>query len=132
MRAAVILAALALGGQAAPTLDPTLTVADFIQRWTRIEGLKEMARVDPDTGYLAQQMGLSIKAWKLQLDADAAAGKPPRACPVKGTIVKFESRDILPVLRAIPAEKRGMSFRDAMFAYLDGRFPCPPVSPSSP
>ncbi|HVJ02298.1 MAG TPA: hypothetical protein VM662_08955 [Sphingomonas sp.] len=132
MKAAIILAALALGTQAAPGLDPALTVGSFIQRWTRVEGLKEMAKIDPDTRFLAQQIMFSLKAWKLQLEADTAAGKPPRACPVKGTTTKIDSKEILTALRAIPEEKRGTSFRDAMFAYLDARFPCRTVSPSLP
>ncbi len=132
MKAAVILAALALAGQAAPALDPALTVADFLRRWTRIEGLKEMAIVDPDMRALGEQMGLAVGAWKAELDADEAAGRRPRACPVKGTTAKLESPELLAELRAIPEEKRGMLFRDAMFAYLDKRFPCPAVTPSSP
>ncbi|MDG2533519.1 hypothetical protein P6144_07675 [Sphingomonas sp. HITSZ_GF] len=103
---------------------PAITLGGFLDRWARVESLKEMARVDPDTRILAEAFARSIVDWKAGLDADAAAGRPPRACPVKGSSVNFRTEEIVPVLRAMPAEARARPFRDAMADYLNKRFPC--------
>jgi hypothetical protein len=101
------------------------TVAEFLERWPKVEQLKEMATVSGEGRKLITAMGSPLTAYKAVLDADARAGKPPRACPVKGSTVKITSKDLLAEFSAIPPQRRDMLLRDAIFAMLDKRFPCP-------
>ena len=118
------LASAALAPLSAQEAPPPLTVAQFMERWNEVAKLKEMARVSPDMRLLADEIVSGFKAYKSQIDADAQAGKPPRACPIKGTKATVTSTEILAELDAIPPQRRGMPFREALFAMLDKRYPC--------
>jgi hypothetical protein len=134
MRSWTILAGrLASAGPAAAQENAPMTLAQFLTRWDEIQALKAMALLDPGARALAREMSKSMKAWKDQLDADSKAGRPPRACPVKATTAHFDGEEIATQLRAISEARRGIPFREAMFGYLDRRFPCPaPASRTSP
>ncbi len=118
------LASAALAPLSAQEVPPPLTVAQFMERWNEVAKLKEMARVSPEMRRIIEEIGGGLKAYKSQIDADAQAGKPPRACPVKGTKATVTSAEILAELDAIPPERRAMPFREALFAMLDKRYPC--------
>ena len=108
------LASAALAPLSAQEVPPPLTVAQFMERWNEVAKLKEMARVSPEMRRIIEEIGGGLKAYKSQIDADAQAGKPPRACPVKGTKATVTSAEILadPAGAARHAVPRG-ALRDA-------------------
>ncbi|MEI9927710.1 MAG: hypothetical protein WDN44_08390 [Sphingomonas sp.] len=134
MRTLATVAALALA-VAAPGLRAQeaapISVAEFLVLWGKVQSQKPISPTAPDTIQLAHLFGDTAKAYKEQLEADERAGRPPRACPIKGSTDTMTMDEIADALDAIPEAFRGQPFRDAMFDFLDKRYPCP-ATPASP
>ncbi|WP_213982673.1 hypothetical protein [Sphingomonas sp. dw_22] len=112
---------------------PQMTVADFIDRWTAVKAEKDKPEQAAQAARLTYALGESFKRYKAELDADAKAGKPPRACPTKGTKDTFQIDDLVNALDDLPQVRREGAFDTEFFEFLDRRYPCTaPVSPSSP
>jgi hypothetical protein len=116
--------------QVAPQAGP-ITLGQFLDRYGRVERMPaEAARQDPEVRALMGELGRAVAAWKASVEADTRAGRAPRACP-RGKVT-FNTREIVPILRTLPAAMRDRPFRQAMTSYLDSRFPCPAVAPAQP
>lgn len=101
-----------------------ISVAAFLRRWRAMLELKELMRFSTEPPKLAAEILEPVAAYRKQLDDDRAAGRAPRACPPRGTEEKIDGATITAELEKIPDAERGMSMREAIFAYLDRRYPC--------
>lgn len=115
---------------------PQMTVAQFLDRWEAVKVEKDRPEKAAQATRLIYAVGDSFKRYKAELDADAKAGRPPRACPVKGSTDTFQIEDLANALDDLPEARREGPFDAEFFEFLDRRFPCTgavsPASPSAP
>jgi hypothetical protein len=111
---------------------PQMTVAAFIDRWTAMKASKDRPERAAEGTRLLTVVGEAAKRYKAELDADAKAGRPPRACPVKGSDDTFQLQEMVDALGDLPLARREGSFDAGFFDFLDKRHPCGGVSRTSP
>ncbi|MEG3123797.1 hypothetical protein [Sphingomonas sp. GB1N7] len=108
---------------APPTPTPTsMSVRTFLAKVAKLKGLGPLALASSDLTQVkeaARSAGLALKA---DSDAREAAGKPPLACPPKGT--KMGGGEFLAALESIPAAERDMPLKQGFARVLVSRYPC--------
>jgi hypothetical protein len=104
---------------------PSLTIADFLAQWHAAQAETDRGEKAAKFTRLIEQVAPSFKRYKAQLDADKAAGRPPRACPVKGTKADVDMNALALELDKLPEAQRAVPMDAPIFANLDRRFPCP-------
>lgn len=136
MRPMVLAAMVALFSSAPACLAqdaPQMSVANFIANWAEIKAEQDKDEQAARSARFMAALDGSFKRYKATLEADASAGKPPRACPVKGTQDTFQIDDLANALDDLPEARREGPFDPEFFEFLDRRFPCAgPISPASP
>lgn len=106
--------ALATGGD--------MSVATFLAKADALKAKGPMALFSPDIKVLQQEGQAAGMAYKAQLDAERAAGRPS-SCPPKG--VRPSSDQVLAHLRTYPAEARGrINMRTAIGDMFKKTWPC--------
>lgn len=99
-----------------------MSVRTFLAKVAKLKGLGPLALASSDLAQVkdaARAAGLSLKQ---DSDAREAAGKPPLACPPKGT--KMGGSEFLAALESIPAAERDMPLKQGFARVLVGRYPC--------
>ena len=97
--------------------DATVCVADDFAHWINSKLRPPLPVGDPE--FLAwRKQALDV----FKADAREAAGKPPLACPPKGT--KMGSGEFLTSLEAIPAAGRDIRLNQGFALVLAKRYPC--------
>jgi hypothetical protein len=104
---------------------PGLTIADFLAQWHAAQGEADRAEKAAKFTRLIERVAPSFQRYKAQLEADKAAGRPPRACPVKGSKADVDMNALALELDKLPEAQRTGSMDAPIFANLDRRFPCP-------
>jgi hypothetical protein len=121
-RVAAGLAGLALA--ICPIAAQAMSVADFLSKAEALKAKGIFAMGSPDIATLRGEVTGAANAYRAQLAADAAAKRPPRACPPPRDKTKVTSDDIIASFRAIPPAQRGVSVKAAFYRFMDKRFPC--------
>lgn len=121
VRAAVMLAALA-----APTAllaaPGDMSVAAFLGKADALKAKGAMALFSGDIGVLKSEGKAAGAAYRAQLQAERAAGRPS-SCPPKGT--KINSDELLTFLRSYPAAVRPqVPMKQAIADFFARKYPC--------
>jgi hypothetical protein len=121
----VLAAFLVTSATAAPpsgTSAGSMTVRTFLAKVAKLKGLGPLAIASPDLAQVKDEARAAARALKQDADAREAAGKPPLACPPKGT--KMGSGEFLTSLEAIPAAGRDIPLNQGFALVLAKRYPC--------
>lgn len=123
---ALIVASLFLASVPVAAQDAGPATADaFLTRWNEVQNLA-LAPTSPEMQALLAAFGAEVARYKETLAADAKAGRPPRACPQKGSHDTIDLGVLAGEFAAMPApERAALSFHDGVYAFLDKRYPCP-------
>lgn len=78
----------------------------------------------PEVLAVTHRIGEDAAAYRADVDAAVAAGKPPRACPPPKGQEQLKSDDLIAACRALPAPRRAQPERRAFYAYVDQHDPC--------
>ncbi|WP_342248704.1 hypothetical protein [Sphingomonas sp. OTU376] len=116
---------LALLSAAAAQEAPNLTIADFLSEWRVAQAETDRGEKVAKFSRLAERLAPSFSRYKALLDADKAAGRPPRACPAKGSKATVDINALVADLEKLSEAQRAAPMDAAIFAQLDRRFPCP-------
>jgi hypothetical protein len=121
----LIVASLLFATVPAAAQDAGPATADaFLARWNEVQNLG-LSPTAPEMQVLLAAFGAEATRYKETLAADARAGRPPRACPRKGSSDTIDLGGLAASFEALPAESRAaLSFHDGVFAFLDRRYPC--------
>lgn len=130
---AMVLGLMLLPAAAQAQESATIAAPEFIARWNAIQdpGGDRTAKAT-EAMRLAAELGGSFDRYKRALEWDAAASRPPRACPVKGSEQKFDMKQMVVAFEALPEAQRSGSLDTMLFAYLDRRYPCPAPAAVAP
>lgn len=131
MTAAMIrpLKVLALEGLFLATVAPVVPAQ--AQSMTLDELLVVLKRVeapgDPapgDVALLNRELGAAGAAYRAMIDAGPAPGEPRHSCPPPKGQATLTSRELVPLIEALPADARGTPVRDGLFRLMAIRYPC--------
>jgi hypothetical protein len=101
----------------------SMSVATFMAKAQALQAKGAMALFSSDIGLLKAEVAGSAQAFRRQIKAEAASGKPS-ACPPEHGALK--SDDILAHMRGYPAGVRPrISVSAAVADLMRKRFPCP-------
>ncbi|WP_375397101.1 hypothetical protein [uncultured Sphingomonas sp.] len=123
---AVVLAAGAAAADLPPiTVDQFLAEYDAMQAKAKTVFAPAQAMAQwPEVLAVTHRIGEDAAAYRADVDAAVAAGKPPRAClPPRGQ-AQLKSGDLIVAYRALPAPQRAQPERRAFYAYMDQHYPC--------
>ncbi|MDQ0248721.1 hypothetical protein J2W22_000768 [Sphingomonas kyeonggiensis] len=124
MRASIVASLLLVSIPASAQQAPPATAQAFLIRWNEVQSLG-LSPVSPEMQALLAAFGEEAARYKETLAADAKAGKPPRACPRKGSSDTIDLGGLAASFEALPADARaGLTFHDGVYAFLDRRYPC--------
>ncbi|HWU95665.1 MAG TPA: hypothetical protein VN029_08700 [Sphingomonas sp.] len=104
---------------------PGLTIADFLTQWHAAQAETDRAEKAAKFTRLIERVAPIFNRYKALLDADKAAGRPPRACPVKGDKASVDMNALALELDKLPEAQRAVPMDAPIFSKLDQRFPCP-------
>ncbi|UIJ45364.1 hypothetical protein LZK98_20370 [Sphingomonas cannabina] len=125
MWAAVAALLLPVSGVSATVQQPPMTVADFIARTNALRAMGAAAAESPELQQLKAEIAGVIAAYRADLAAASRAGEPPHSCPPPRGRTGLTSTDLIREFNAIPPADRGISVRDAFYAIMKKRYPCP-------
>lgn len=124
MRALIVVSLLLTSVPAGAQNAAPVTAQAFLTRWNEVQSLG-LSPVSPEMQALLAAFGEEAAHYKETLAADAKAGKPPRACPQKGSSDTIDLGALAASFEALPADGRAaLSFHDGVYAFLDRRYPC--------
>lgn len=81
--------------------EESMTLGQFLMHWDEVQKAGVMARLSPDAGAVTRAVMRGTARYRQMIEADHAAGRPPRSCPLPDT-GKLESTDLSPRLKALP------------------------------
>lgn len=102
-----------------------MTVGQFLAHWEEAQKAGPMARMSPDTRAATRAIGRVAGRYRQMIDADNAAGRPPRSCPPPRGTARITSDDVVPKLKALPVSDHAKPFEEALIPVLDSLYPCP-------
>ena len=107
-----------------PAVAQAMTVNEFLAKVAALKAKGMAAMMSPDIGLVRGEVKAAAVAYRAEIDAAQAAGKPPRSCPPpKGQArIDHEKTD-----RLVPDDSRrtaDMSVKAAFFTFMDKRYPC--------
>lgn len=108
--------------QAATPPAGTMTVRTFLAKVAKLKGLGPLALASGDLSEVKEEARRAGMALKQEADARQAAGKPPLACPPKGT--KMGGGEFLTALQSIPEAGRDIPVKQGFALVLAKRYPC--------
>ena len=103
---------------------PAMTVNTFLAKVKALQAQGMLAMTSSDLPLVRDEIKGDAAAYRAQIEADKAAGKPPRACPPPPGTAKIDAGTLLTEFGAIPPAKRGVSVKAAFYAMMDRRYPC--------
>lgn len=110
----------------APLSAQNMPVNDFLARADALQHKGAMALFSSDISLLKQEVVKSGAAWRESLKAEAAAHKPPSACPPPPPL-GLTSADILASFKSIPADQREhMTVKNAFVRMATLLYRCQP------
>jgi len=113
---------LALPGQVAAETG-TMSVAVFLAKAEALRAQGPMALFSSDVGLLKSEVAGSAQAFRKQIKAEAASGKPSACPPEHGALT---SDDIIAHMRDYPVAARPrISVSQAVADLFRKRYPCP-------
>jgi len=117
----LVLAAAGMSLLAAPV--QAMPVREFIARWTAVEKLGEMAKLDPELRRLMNELETILEAWRADVDKAKAAAKPI-ACPPPPGQAEFESDKLMAHFKALSPAEQEIELKDGVYVYLNKTYPC--------
>lgn len=123
MRRSLIPGALAL--MLVPVAAQSMTVDEFLAKAAALKAKGMAAMMSPDLGLVRDEVKAASLAYRAEIDAARAAGKPPRACPPPKGKARIDAGTLIASFETIPPARRGMSVKAAFYSFMDKRFPCP-------
>lgn len=120
----IVAGALALA-QAEPAADAPMTLGQFLTHWEEAQKTGLMIRMSPDARAATRAMQRGTTRYRQMLDADKAAGRPPRSCLPPPGQAELSSDDLIPKLKALPASDHAKPLDEALIPVLDSLYPCP-------
>ena len=128
MRGSIGMAALLL--VQLPGAAQAMSVKEFLARAHKLQARGMAAMASPDLSLVRDEIKTSALAYRAEIDADRKAGKPPRSCPPPRGQAQIDSATLVANFEKIPAARRGMSVKSAIYAFMDERYACAgPVNP---
>lgn len=125
----------ALLGSATAAVAADLPVETVDQFLAEYDALQAKAKADPsppdvkarwpEVMAVTQRVRDDAKAYRADVDAAIAAGKPPRACLPPPGKAQVTGDALVAAYRALPAAKRAEPERVAFYAYMDSVYRCP-------
>jgi lysylphosphatidylglycerol synthetase-like protein (DUF2156 family) len=113
------LAAAALGLIAAPA-HAEMSVGTFVVKADALKKKGMMAMMSSDVGLLKKEMGAATLAYRNDIKAARATGRPPHSCPpAKGSM---NSDDLIAHFRTLPANT---GIKAGFYALMKKKYPCP-------
>lgn len=117
--AIVVLAALA------PLPAQAMSVAEVLAKAAALKAKGMGALFAPELKQLRAEIQSVSNAYRADLAAQRAAGRPPHSCPPAKGKAKFDSDEFLGELRSIPpAERQTTSFKQAFYRMMKRKYPC--------
>ncbi|MET0308668.1 MAG: hypothetical protein ABW023_08175 [Sphingomonas sp.] len=103
-----------------------MTVAEFLAKAHGLKAQGAMAMLSPDAELLKAEMRGILIAYRADIRAARAAGRPAHSCPPARNQVEPQvaAKQLLADLEKIPATQRGMSMKRAFYAFMKRRYPC--------
>lgn len=107
-----------------PTAAQAMSVAQFLAKAKALQAQGALAILSPDAELLKREVASIRAAYTADLRAARAAGKTPHSCPPETGKPRITPRQMLAELEKIPAARRGMSMKAAVYAYMKRTYPC--------
>ena len=107
-----------------PVAAQAMTVETFLAKAKALQAQGMLAMTSSDLPLIRAEVKDAGAAYRAQIEADRAAGKPPRACPPPIGQAKIDSTVVMAEFGAIPPAKRSISVKAAFYAMMDRRFAC--------
>lgn len=116
----VVLIALAL-----PVPAQAMSVADFLSKAAILKAKGMGALFEPELGQVKTEIESVSTAYRADLAAQRAAGKPPHSCPPPKGKARLTSDDFLKEFQAVPpAQRATTSVRQVFYGMMKKRYPC--------
>lgn len=102
-----------------------MTVAEFLAKARALQRQGMAAAFSPDVALLRTEMRTIGEAYRADLQAARAAGRPPHSCPPAQRRGQIDRDAFIAELERIPeAQRRTTSMRDAFYGIMRRRYPC--------
>ena len=101
-----------------------MPVSEFLPRAERLKAKGAAAMFSSDLRPVMAEVKRVGRAYRADIEAARAAGRPTRSCPPPKGKSKLDADDFLRHLRAIPAAERRMDMTEAFHRYMARRYPC--------
>jgi len=113
-----------LGCLVAPVAAQAMTVETFLAKAKALKAQGLLAATSSDLPLVRAEVKNAATAYRVQIAADKAAGKKPRACPPPVGQAKIDGTVVMMEFETIPVAKRKVSVKSAFYAMMDRRYPC--------
>ncbi len=107
-----------------PASAQAMSVAEFLAKASALKAKGFLAIGSPDIKLLRSEVESAANAYRADIQAARAAGRPPHSCPPPKGKAKIGSKEVMADFEAIPVAQRGMSVKSAFYAMMKRRFPC--------
>ncbi|HZE46717.1 MAG TPA: hypothetical protein VE087_07560 [Xanthobacteraceae bacterium] len=107
-----------------PAAAQAMSVEQFLTKAHALQAGGPAAAASPDLALVRDEIKSSAVAYRADIEADRAAGKPPRSCPPPRGQAKIDSKTLVASFETIPAANRDMSVKTAFYAFMDKRYSC--------
>jgi hypothetical protein len=122
MRGSIGLGALLLA--LLPGAAQAMSVKEFLAKAHTLQAKGTQAASSPDFSRLRREITDTALAYRVKMEADRKAGRPPRSCPPPKGEAQIDASALVANFETIPAARRRMSVKSAFYAFMDERYPC--------
>jgi hypothetical protein len=100
-----------------------MSVAEFLARARALQAMGALAPLYPDYELLRGEMRGIVAAYRADINAARAAGRPPHSCPPSAS-PQITAERLLAELERLPLAQRRMSMKAAFYGYMKRHYPC--------
>ena len=119
-RSAVVVAAVLM-----PLPAEAMSVADFLAKAAVLKSKGMGAMFAPELKQLRTELEGVSTAYRADLAAQTAAGRPPHSCPPPKGKAKLTSDDFLREFQAVPpAQRATTSVKQVFYSLMKRKYPC--------
>lgn len=108
-----------------PAPAEAMSVAEFLAKAAALRAKGLGAMMAPELKQLRTEIEGVSAAYRADLTAQRAAGRPVHSCPPPKGKAKIGARELIGDFQAIPPAQRGISVKEAFYATMKKRYPCP-------